>query len=102
MWVPVALFELYLGNTGNAVFISLYTVIVISVIADTFIKPVIIDFVNKRLIGKQSKMNSLIIFFAIVAGLSTHGFWGMILGPAVTALFIAILSVYGSLRNSNI
>jgi predicted PurR-regulated permease PerM len=77
-------------------------VIVISVIADTFIKPVIIDFVNKRLIGKQSKMNSLIIFFAIVAGLSTHGFWGMILGPAVTALFIAILSVYGSLRNSNI
>ncbi len=102
MWVPLALFELYLGNIGRALFISLYTIIVISVVADTFIKPIIIDFVNKRLIGKHSKMNSIIIFFAIVAGLSTHGFWGMIIGPAVTALFIAILSVYGSLRNSNI
>lgn len=102
MWVPVAAFELYLGNIAGAVFITLYTIIVISVIADTFIKPVIIEFVNKRLLGKQSKMNSIIIFFAIVAGLSTHGFWGMIIGPAVTALFIAILSVFGSLRDRNI
>ena len=102
MWVPLALFELYLGNIAEAVFIALYTIIIISVIADTFIKPVIINFVNKHLIGKQTKVNSIIIFFAIVAGLSTHGFWGMIIGPAVTALFIALLSVFGSLRNRNI
>lgn len=102
MWVPLALFELYLGNVAAAVFVSLYTVLVISVVADTFVKPVIIEVVNKRLLGKQTKVNSIIIFFAIVAGLSTHGFWGMIIGPAVTALFIAILSVLGSLRNSNI
>lgn len=102
MWVPMALFELYLGSITHAVFISLYTVVVISIIADTFIKPMIIEVVNKRLLGKPSTINSIIIFFAIVAGLSTHGFWGMILGPAVTALFIAILSVYGSLRNGNI
>lgn len=102
MWVPLALFELYLGNIAGAVFIALYTIIIISVIADTFIKPVIINFVNKHLIGKQTKVNSIIIFFAIVAGLSTHGFWGMIIGPAVTALFIALLSVFGSLRNRNI
>ncbi len=102
MWLPIALFELYQGNIGQAIFISVYTVVVISIIADTFIKPLIIGFVNQRLIGKPSKINSVIIFFAIVAGLSTHGFWGMILGPAVTALFVAIISVYGSLRHRNI
>ena len=101
MWLPIALFEMYQGNMGHAVFIIAYTVIVISIIADTFIKPIIIDFVNKRLIGKPTKIHSVVIFFAIVAGLSTHGFWGMILGPAVTALFIALISVYGSLRSRN-
>lgn len=102
MWLPIALFEIYHDNVAGAIFITAYTIIVISVIADTFIKPMIIDLVNKKLIGKPTTVNSIIIFFAIVAGLSTHGFWGMILGPAVTALFLALLSVYGSLRNRNI
>jgi predicted PurR-regulated permease PerM len=79
-----------------------YSIIVISLLADTFIKPIIIDIVNSKLltVGKR-QVNSLIIFFAIIAGLSTYGFWGMLLGPAVTALFMAMLSVYGSLDENS-
>jgi len=36
----------------------------------------------------------MVIFFSILAGMSTYGFWGMILGPAITSLVIAITKVY--------
>ncbi len=94
MWVPFMSYEFYLGNSTNAIFIALYTVIVISIIADTFIKPIIIKEINKRLLSKDSaKLNELVIFFAIIAGLSTFGFWGMILGPAITSFFLTILKL---------
>lgn len=93
MWLPFMFYELSQGNAGNAVFIALYSIIVISVIADTFIKPMIIKYINLRVIKMETKMNELLIFFAIIAGLSSFGFWGMILGPAITAFFLALLKV---------
>ncbi len=93
MWLPFTLFELSLGNTENALFIALYTIIVISVVADTFIKPVIIKIINQKLIKPQEKINELIIFFAIIAGLATFGFWGMIIGPAITVLFLTLMKI---------
>lgn len=95
MWLPFMLYEFSIGNGSNAVFIALYSVLVISVIADTFIKPLIIKEINLRLLKEDdAKMNELIIFFAIIAGLTTFGFWGMILGPAITAFFLTILKLF--------
>ncbi|HZF70973.1 AI-2E family transporter [Sulfuricurvum sp.] len=93
MWLPFTLFELSVGNTQSAIFIALYTIVVISIIADTFIKPVIIKIINKKLIKPEDKINELIIFFAIIAGLSTFGFWGMIIGPAITVLFLTLMRI---------
>ena len=93
MWLPLALYELSQGNISNAVIIVLYSIIVISIIADTFIKPIIIKFINKKFLKIPAKINELIIFFSIVAGIATFGFWGMILGPAITTFFISLLQV---------
>lgn len=95
MWLPFMLFEFSMGNSSNALFIALYSILLISVIADTFIKPLIIKEINLRLLKEDdAKMNELIIFFAIIAGLTTFGFWGMILGPAITAFFLTILKLF--------
>jgi len=95
MWLPFMFYEFYLGNIFNAVFIALYSIIVISIIADTFIKPIIIKEINNKLLKEEdAKLNELVIFFAIIAGLSTFGFWGMILGPAITAFFFTILKIF--------
>jgi len=95
MWLPFMIYEFAIGNSGNAIFIALYSVIVISIIADTFIKPLIIKDINMRLLKEDDKrMNELVIFFAIIAGLATFGFWGMILGPAITAFFLTILKLF--------
>jgi len=95
MWLPFMIYEFAIGNSGYAIFIALYSIIVISVIADTFVKPLIIKWINKKLLDdNDAKMNELVIFFAIIAGLTTFGFWGMILGPAITAFFLTILKLF--------
>jgi predicted PurR-regulated permease PerM len=95
MWLPFMSYEFSIGNSSNAIFIALYSIVVISIIADTFIKPLIIKEINKRLLKEDdARMNELVIFFAIIAGLSTFGFWGMILGPAITAFFLTILKLF--------
>ncbi len=95
MWLPFMLYEFSTDNVSNAIFIALYSIIVISIIADTFIKPLIIKEINNRLLKEDdTRINELIIFFAIIAGLATFGFWGMILGPAITAFFLTILKLF--------
>lgn len=95
MWLPFMIYEFSLGHNGSAIFIALYSIIVISIIADTFIKPLIIREINMRVLKNEvSSMNELVIFFAIIAGLTTFGFWGMILGPAITAFFLTILKLF--------
>ncbi|MBU1658018.1 AI-2E family transporter [bacterium] len=95
MWLPFMLYEFSTGNNSNAIFIAVYTVVMISIVADTFIKPLIIKEINKRLLKEDdARMNELVIFFAIIAGLATFGFWGMILGPAITSFFLTILKLF--------
>ena len=97
MWLPFMIYEFSIGHNNQAIFIALYSIIVISIIADTFIKPLIIKEINKKVLqDNQTRMNELVIFFAIIAGLTTFGFWGMILGPAITAFFLTILKLFES------
>ncbi|GAB6045020.1 AI-2E family transporter [Caminibacter profundus] len=97
MWGPVSLYLYANGNIEGALVVSIYSIIMISIIADTFIKPMIIAWV-KQFFESDTELNSLLIFFSIVAGLSSFGLWGIIIGPAVTALFISILTFYNKVN----
>lgn len=94
VWVPVAFYELYLGDSNGAVFIVLYGAIFIGILIDNIVKPMLIGFVKNKLIKTSVKINEMLIFFAILAGISVFGFAGIIIGPAATALFIALLRIY--------
>ncbi|MDY0117597.1 MAG: AI-2E family transporter [Sulfurimonadaceae bacterium] len=95
MWLPFMLYEFSIGNTTEAIFIALYSIVAISIVADTFLKPLIIKEINARLLKEDdARMNELVIFFAILAGLASFGFWGMILGPAITAFFLTLVKLF--------
>ncbi|NOX16618.1 MAG: AI-2E family transporter [Epsilonproteobacteria bacterium] len=102
MWVPISAYEFANGNYLEGITIVLYSIIVISIIADTFIKPLIIKFINNKLSNVKANINEMLIFFAIFAGLTTFGFWGMILGPAITTLFISLLSMFKSIKEKGL
>ncbi len=101
MWLPISAYEFAHGNTTTAIVVIVYSVVVISIIADTFIKPLIIKYINKTILNSPAVVNELLIFFAILAGLSTFGFWGMILGPAITTFFLSILKIYKMLKEQD-
>ncbi len=91
MWLPIVVYEATTGSSTNAIIIAAYSIIVISIIADTFIKPMIIKYINQKVVKTPTSLNELLIFFSIVAGLSTFGFWGMIIGPAMVTFFISTM-----------
>jgi predicted PurR-regulated permease PerM len=94
MWLPLAIYEAFYGETVNAIFIAIYSVVVISIIADTIIKPLIIKYINVNVVKTPTQISELVIFFSIIAGLASFGFWGMILGPAITTFFISVLQLF--------
>jgi predicted PurR-regulated permease PerM len=91
MWLPIVIYEATTNSLGNAIIIAVYSILIISVIADTFIKPMIIKYINQKVVKTPTSVNELLIFFSIVAGLSSFGFWGMIIGPAMVTFFISIM-----------
>ena len=101
MWIPLASLELAHGNIVGAITIALYSIVLISIVADTLIKPMLIKYINDKFIKTPTTVNELLVFFAIFAGLSTFGFWGMILGPAITTLFISLLGLYQTLKEKH-
>jgi len=97
MWIPITLYLYSIGDSIGALILTIYSIVVISLIADTFIKPLIIDYVSSLSPDNQSSINPLIIFFAMLAGLTTFGFWGVIIGPAITTFFVSFLKIYQKL-----
>ena len=94
VWIPVSLYAWSELGANSALIIASYSVIVISVIADTFVKPIIIKMIKDQLLHDHTRINEIVIFFSIVAGMSTYGFWGMILGPAITTFLFAATRIY--------
>ena len=48
-----------------------------------------------RLVGKDTEMHDLFVFFGTLGGISMFGMLGIILGPIIAALFITIWEIYG-------
>ncbi|RMH70144.1 MAG: AI-2E family transporter [Gemmatimonadetes bacterium] len=83
--IPAAIIQIVLGNIWQGVVILFVTLVIISNI-DNLMRP--------RLVGQESGMHDLMIFFSTLGGISMFGAMGFIVGPVVAALFLAILDIY--------
>jgi len=73
------------GHGYAALFLALWGLIVVGLI-DNVIKPL--------LIRAGMHMNAAVVFFALIGGLSAFGAIGLLLGPLVVALCLALLRMY--------
>lgn len=85
IWLPAGLIMLFLGNIWQGAFILEVGIGVISVI-DNILRP--------RLVGKDTQMHPLMIFFATLGGISFFGLPGFIIGPIIVSLFMALGEIY--------
>ena len=81
VWIPVATWLFYQGETGWALFTSLFGIIIN--VLDNVIKPL--------LIGRGAGVPLWIIFIGVIGGLLTTGFIGIFIGPLVMAAGYSIV-----------
>jgi predicted PurR-regulated permease PerM len=85
VWIPIALFQLFEGETWRGVAVALYGNFVISGI-DNVIKP--------KLLQGVASIHPLLAFLAMFGGLLTFGPAGLIVGPVVLSLGLAALRIW--------
>ena len=87
VWLPWTIYLFASGSVASAViFVALQLIFVGG--ADNILRPLLME-------GKM-KMHTLLIFFAILGGISYFGILGIFIGPLVFAIAIAFLEFYGS------
>jgi predicted PurR-regulated permease PerM len=81
VWLPVAIFMLVRGDIAHAVTLMVIGVGVISTV-DNIMRP--------WLLSGRSSLNGLATFIALIGGASAFGFIGLVFGPVIVAIAIAL------------
>ena len=85
VWVPAAIYLFATGHYLKGIFLVLWGTLVIGMI-DNFLRP--------KLVGGRTKLHELLIFFAVLGGLQVFGVLGIVLGPVVLAITLALVDVF--------
>ncbi|MEI8103593.1 MAG: AI-2E family transporter [Candidatus Moraniibacteriota bacterium] len=85
VWMPAAIILIALGNVWQGVFVLVVGGGVISIV-DNILRP--------KLVGKDTEMHPLMVFFATLGGISLFGFPGFVIGPIIMSLFLALGEIY--------
>lgn len=82
--LPASIIMLATGNIWQAIVLIVGAWLVSTV--DNLLRP--------HLVGRDTQMHPLIVFFSTLGGLVMFGVSGFVIGPIIAALFISILSIY--------
>ena len=86
IWGPAVVILAAGGNFVKAIGLGIFCALVVGSI-DNLLRPI--------LVGKDTQMHELMIFFGTLGGIIMFGVMGIIIGPIVAALFITIWEIYG-------
>lgn len=87
VWVPAAIILAATGSVWLGVGLALFCALVVGSV-DNLLRPV--------LVGRDTRMHELMIFFSTLGGLLAFGAMGFILGPILAALFLTIWEMFGA------
>lgn len=82
VWVPAALSLLALGQSGWALFLTLWSIILVAG-SDNVIRPLVVS--------SSSNVSTLLVFVGVLGGVSAFGFAGIFVGPVLLTLVAALL-----------
>jgi predicted PurR-regulated permease PerM len=85
VWAPAAIYLAITGHWGKALVLVAWGTLVIGTI-DNVLRP--------KLVGERTRLHELFIFFSVLGGLKVFGVLGIVLGPVVVAITLALLDVF--------
>lgn len=85
IWIPATIYLLATGQFWQGVALAAWCAVVVGTV-DNFLRP--------RLVGKDTQMPDLLVLLSTLGGLSLFGIAGIILGPMLATVFVAVWGLY--------
>jgi predicted PurR-regulated permease PerM len=85
VWLPAVGYLLLIGKSGAALFLALWSIILVGSI-DNFLRP--------YLIGRGDSLSPFFLFLALLGGVSSFGFLGLIYGPLIFSFALVMFHLY--------
>jgi predicted PurR-regulated permease PerM len=86
VWIPAVIILIAQGHVGAGIGLGLFCGLVVGSL-DNILRPI--------LVGKDTKMHELLIFFGTLGGIFMFGISGIFIGPLIASLFQTIWEMYG-------
>ncbi|WP_295437700.1 AI-2E family transporter [uncultured Thiodictyon sp.] len=86
IWVPAVVLLIIQGQVLTGVLLASFCGLLVGSL-DNVLRPI--------LVGKDTKMHELMIFFSTLGGLFMFGFPGIFIGPVIGSLLVSIWEIYG-------
>jgi len=83
--IPAVVFLFLTGHTGAAIGMAIWGATAVGLI-DNIIGP--------KIIGSTTKLHPVLVLFSILGGVQLFGFLGVLLGPIIMAVLVALVSMY--------
>jgi len=90
IWLPIALLLIFNGALLKGLILIISGIFIIGLI-DNLLRP--------YLVGKETNLPDYLILLSTLGGITIFGLSGFIIGPVVTALFIALWSTFNSYKS---
>jgi predicted PurR-regulated permease PerM len=82
VWAPAAVVLFAQGRVGAGIFLAIWSLALVGT-ADNVLRPLVVS--------GRAQISTLPVFLGLMGGLSAFGMIGMVLGPVIVALVIALL-----------
>jgi predicted PurR-regulated permease PerM len=86
VWVPVGIYLIDAGHPGWGAFVLVWGALVIMAMTDYVIRP--------RLVGGRGQGHPLLTLVSLIGGISVLGLPGLVVGPVIMSLFVAIVRIH--------
>lgn len=89
VWVPMALYLLFTGQIWQGLVLVVCGLFVIGMV-DNVLRPV--------LVGRETRIPDYVVLITTLGGLQLFGFHGIVIGPVIAAMFIAVWDIAATMR----
>ena len=93
IWMPAAVVLMTTGEVWRGIALAAFCGLVIGSV-DNLLRPL--------LVGHDTQMHELLIFFSTLGGLLMFGVMGFIIGPILAALFVTVWEMFGTAFRSSL
>jgi predicted PurR-regulated permease PerM len=87
VWLPLGIVYLVIGRSIAGLFVVIYGALVVVVLSDYVIRPMLLG-------AREEGVPALLTFVALVGGVEVFGVVGLLLGPVIVTVSMAVVRTY--------